>query len=37
VDAAKFKHPVVPFDYEGYFNTADANDAEYDADGWVSY
>jgi len=33
----KFEHAAGRFDYEGYFNTADANDAEYNADGWIAY
>ncbi|HEY6977410.1 MAG TPA: hypothetical protein VH396_14030 [Chitinophagaceae bacterium] len=33
----KFEHAAGRFDYEGYFNTADANDAEYKADGWIAY
>jgi hypothetical protein len=33
----KFLHAVGEFDYSGYFNVADANDAEYNADGWIDY
>jgi hypothetical protein len=33
----KFEHATGEFDYEGYFNTVDANDAEYNADGWIVY
>ncbi len=33
----KFAHGVGEIDYDGYFNVADANDAEYNAKGWISY
>ena len=33
----KFLHAVGEIDYDGYFNIADANDAEYNAKGWISY
>jgi hypothetical protein len=33
----KFEHAVGEIDYNGYFNVADANDAEYNAKGWISY
>lgn len=33
----KFAHAVGEIDYDGYFNVADANDAEYNAKGWISY
>ncbi|MEO8112436.1 MAG: hypothetical protein ABI594_20475, partial [Ginsengibacter sp.] len=32
----KFAHAVGEIDYDGYFNVADANDAEYNAKGWIS-
>ncbi len=33
----KFEHAVGVIDFDGYFNIADANDAEYNAKGWISY
>ncbi len=33
----KFAHAVGEIDYDGYFNVADANDAAYNAKGWISY
>ena len=33
----KFRHAVGEVDFNGYFNIADANDAEYNAKGWISY
>jgi hypothetical protein len=33
----KFEHAAGKFDYDGYFNTVDANDAEYNANGWIAY
>jgi hypothetical protein len=33
----KFEHAAGAFNYDGYFNTADANDAGYNADGWIAY
>jgi hypothetical protein len=33
----KFVNAVGELDYNGYFNVVDANDAEYHADGWISY
>ena len=33
----KFRHAAGEVDYSGYFNLVDANDAEFNADGWISY
>jgi len=33
----KFENASGAFNYEGYLNTVDANDAEYNADGWIVY
>lgn len=33
----RFKHAVGEVDYNGYFNVANPNDAEYNADGWINY
>ena len=33
----KFKHAIGEVDYNGYFNVANPNDAEYNADGWINY
>ncbi len=33
----KFANAVGEVDYEGYLNTRNANDAEYNVDGWISY
>lgn len=33
----KFSHAVGEVDYNGYFNLVDANDAEFNADGWIAY
>lgn len=33
----KFLHAVGEIDYNGYFNVTDANDAEYNAKGWIDY
>lgn len=33
----KFKHAKGEFDYEGYFNAENANDAEFNTDGWIAY
>ena len=33
----KFRHAVGEVDYNGYFNLVDASDAEFNADGWISY
>lgn len=33
----KFINAVGEFDYDGYFNLVDANDAKYNADGWIDY
>lgn len=35
--SGKFEHAVGEVDYSGYFNIADANDAEYNAEGWIDY
>lgn len=33
----KFQHAIGAFNYDGYFNIIDANDAAYNADGWILY
>jgi hypothetical protein len=33
----KFKNATGEIDFSGYFNTADPNDATYDATGWIYY
>ena len=33
----KFSHATGEVDYYGYYNVADASDAEYNADGWIDY
>lgn len=33
----KFEHATGEFDYEGYFNIGNANDAEFNTDGWIAY
>jgi hypothetical protein len=33
----KFKNAVGEIDYDGYFNVANANAAEYNAKGWIAY
>ena len=33
----KFQYATGEIDYDGYFNIADANDAAYNANGWISY
>jgi hypothetical protein len=33
----KYKHAVGEFEYSGYFNVANANDAEYSMKGWIGY
>jgi hypothetical protein len=33
----KFRNAVGEIDYNGYFNVANPNDAEYNADGWIAY
>jgi hypothetical protein len=33
----KFDHAVGEVDYSGYFNITDANDAEFNAEGWINY
>jgi hypothetical protein len=35
--SGKFKNAVGEFDYNGYFNTENANDAGYNAEGWIDY
>ncbi len=35
--AGKFKLAVGEYEYNGYFNIADANDAEFNMQGWVAY
>jgi len=33
----KFQHAIGEINYSGYFNPANANDAAYNADGWIDY
>ncbi len=33
----KFSHAEGELDYDGYFNITNPNDAEYNAEGWISY
>ncbi len=33
----KFRNAIGEVVYNGYFNVVDANDAEYNADGWIAY
>jgi hypothetical protein len=33
----KYKHAVGEFEYSGYFNVTNANDAEYNMKGWIGY
>ena len=33
----KFRHAVGEFEFSGYFNVANADDAEYNAKGWISF
>lgn len=35
--AGKFANATGEINYDGYFNTLDANDAEYNANGWINY
>jgi hypothetical protein len=35
--SGKFRNAVGEIDYEGYFNVTDANDAAYNAEGWIDY
>ncbi len=33
----KFRNAIGEVNYNGYFNVADANDAEFNAEGWIAY